>query len=87
MSANYEAGTKNIVLAKRQICEDFFVLSTGVAGEILQKYVNYGDRIAVYGDFSRYTSKPLKDFIRESNRGRDVFFAATKDEAVDLLTR
>ena len=44
-------------------------------------------RIAIYGDFSRYTSKPLKDFIRESNRGRDVFFAATKDEAVDLLTR
>lgn len=87
MSANYEAGTKNIVLAKRQICEDFFVLSTGVAGEILQKYVNYGGRIAVYGDFSRYTSKPLKDFIRENNRGRDVFFAATKDEAVDLLTR
>ena len=87
MSANYEAGTKNIVLDKRQICEDFFILSTGVAGEILQKYVNYGGRIAVYGDFSRYTSKPLKDFIRESNRGRDVFFAATKDEAVDLLTR
>ena len=44
-------------------------------------------RIAIYGDFSRYTSKPLKDFIRESNRDRDVFFAATKDEAVDLLTR
>ena len=41
----------------------------------------------MYGDFSRNTSKPLKDFIRESNRGRDVFFAATKDEAVDLLTR
>ena len=87
MSANYEAGTKNIVLDKRQICEDFFVLSTGVAGEILQKYVNYGGRSAVYGDFSRCTSKPLKDFIRESNRGRDVFFAATKGEAVDLLTR
>ena len=53
MSANYEAGTKNIVLDKRQICEDFFVLSTGVAGEILQKYVNYGGRIAVYGDSGR----------------------------------
>ena len=53
MSANYEAGTKNIVLAKRQICEDFFVLSTGVAGAILQKYVNSGGRIAVYGDSGR----------------------------------
>lgn len=45
------------------------------------------DRIAIYGDFSRYTSKPLKDFMRESNRGRDVFFAATGEEAIAALTR
>ncbi|MDO4829832.1 MAG: DUF4180 domain-containing protein, partial [Clostridia bacterium] len=45
------------------------------------------DRIAIYGDFSRYTSKPLKDFMRESNRGRDVFFAATEEEAIAALTR
>lgn len=45
------------------------------------------DRIAIYGDFSRYTSKPLKDFMRESNRGRDVFFAATEEEATAALTR
>lgn len=87
MSAQYEAGTKNIVIDKRLIAEDFFILSTGLAGEILQKYVNYGGRIAVYGDYSRYTSKPLKDFIYESNRGNDVFFTATEQEAIDRLTR
>lgn len=87
MSAKYEAGTKNVVIDKRLITEDFFILSTGLAGEILQKYVNYGGRIAIWGDYSRYTSKPLKDFIYESNKGKDVFFAATEDEAVDMLTR
>lgn len=87
MAAQYEAGTKNIAIDKRRIAEPFFILSTGVAGEILQKYVNYGGRIAIYGDFSRYTSKPLKDFMRESNRGRDVFFAATGEEAIAALTR
>lgn len=87
VSANYEVGTKNIVLDKRLINEDFFVLSTGFAGEVLQKFINYGGRIAIYGDFSHYTSKPLKDFIYESNKGKDVFFAASKDEAVDMLTR
>lgn len=87
MSAKYDIGTKNIVIDKKLIVEDFFILSKGLAGEILQKYVNYGGRIAIYGDFSHYTSKPLKDFIYESNKGKDVFFVATQDEAVDMLTR
>lgn len=87
MAAKYEAGTKNIVIDKALIAEDFFVLSSGLAGEILQKYVNYGGRIAIYGDFSHYTSKPLKDFIYESNQGRDVFFVATQEEAIAMLAR
>lgn len=87
MTAKYEMGTKNIVIAKECIADDFFILSTGLAGEILQKYVNYGGRIAIYGDFSHYTSKPLKDFIYESNKGKDVFFVKTGAEAVDMLTR
>lgn len=87
ISASYEEGTKNIVIAKERIAEEFFILSTGLAGEILQKFVNYGGRIAVYGDFSRYTSKPLKDFIYESNQGKDVFFVETEEEAIERLTR
>ena len=87
MSAKYDIGTKNIVVDKKLITEDFFILSKGRAGEILQKYVNYGGRIAIYGDYSHYTSKPLKDFIYESNKGKDVFFVTTRDEAVEMLTR
>lgn len=87
MTAKYEAGTKNIVIDKALIAEDFFILSSGLAGEILQKYVNYGGRIAIYGDFSRYTSKPLKDFIYESNKGHDVFFVATQEEAISMLAQ
>lgn len=87
MTAKYDIGTKNIVLDKKLIAEDFFILSTGLAGEILQKFINYGGRIAIYGDYSRYTSKPLKDFIYESNKGKDVFFVSTEEEAIDIMTR
>ena len=87
MTAKYNAGTKNIVIDKKLISEDFFILSSGLAGEILQKYVNYGGRIAIYGDYSHYTSKPLHDFIYESNKGHDVFFVATEDEAIACLCR
>lgn len=87
VTANYETGTKNIIIDKKLINEDFFILSTGFAGEVLQKFINYGGRIAIYGDFSHYISKPLKDFMYESNKGKDIFFVSSKDEAVDMLTR
>ena len=84
-SVRYEGGADRMALPKSAVCEDFFVLSTRLAGEVLQKFVNYRMKLAIYGDFSGYTSKPLRDFIRESNRGRDVFFAATQEEAVERL--
>ena len=87
MAAKYKVGTKNIVIVKKLITEDFFILSSGLAGEILQKFINYGGRIAIFGDYSCYTSKPLRDFIYESNKGKDVFFVLTEDEAIDMLTR
>lgn len=87
MTVKYETGTKNIVMDKALVAEEFFVLSSGLAGEILQKYVNYGGRIAIYGDFSHYTSKPLKDFIYESNKGHTVFFVATQEEGISMLAR
>ena len=85
MSAKYELHTDKIIVDKRLITEDFFVLSTGLAGEILQKFVNYGVRVAIFGDFSKYTSKPLLDFIYESNKGRDAFFVTSKDAAAEKL--
>ena len=87
MTAKYDIGTKNIIISKKLIVEDFFILSSGLAGEVLQKYINYGGRIAIYGDYSHYTSKPLHDFIYESNKGKDVFFVGTQEEAVDKLTQ
>lgn len=87
MTVKYETGTNKIIMEKRNIAAEFFVLSSGMAGEILQKFINYHIKIAIYGDYSKYTSKPLKDFIYESNKGKDVFFVATLDEAIDMLTR
>ncbi len=84
-SIEYETGCSRIALNKEALTEEFFVLSTRLAGEILQKFVNYRVKLAVYGDFSRYTSRPLMDFIYESNRGNDIFFAPTEESAVERL--
>jgi len=60
---------------------EFFRLSTGIAGEITQKVVNYRLRLAVLGDISEHLaeSDALRDFVWESNRGDHVWFV--EDEA------
>lgn len=87
MTVKYKTSCNKIALNKDAIVEDFFILSKGLAGEILQKFVNYQTKFAIYGDYSKYTSKPLKDFIYESNNGKDIFFAKNEDEAIDMLSR
>lgn len=86
MTVKYETGCMNIAINKEAIIDDFFILSTCMAGEILQKFINYGIKFAIYGDFTSYTSKPLKDFIYESNRGKDFYFQPSASLAVDKLS-
>lgn len=86
-TVNYQTGASKLVIEKTAVCEEFFQLSNGLAGEILQKFVTYGMMIAIAGDYSKYTSKALADFIRESNRGHHVFFLpdlAACEKALDL---
>ena len=65
-----------IAVPVERLSEDFFTLSTRVAGEVVQKVVNYGFKMAVVGDIGRYLkrSAPLRDWVRESNRGQDLWF-------------
>lgn len=83
----YETGCDHIIVNKSALCEDFFNLKTKLAGEILQKFINYHVKIAIVGDFSVYTSKSLRDFIYESNKGNDIFFLSDEKQAVEKLSR
>jgi len=68
----------NVALHEANICPEFFDLKTGIAGDVLQKLVNYRGRLAIVGDISRYLerSESLRALVRECNRGRDVTFVA-----------
>lgn len=85
-TVSYEAGCNRIILNKSAICEDFFNLRTRLAGEILQKFINYQVKIAIVGDFSVYSSNSLKDFIYESNKGKDIFFLSNEEQAIEKLS-
>ncbi len=81
----YEHRCNKIVLPKAALSEDFFVLRTCLAGDVLQKFVNYHVHVAIVGDFSIYESKSLRDFIYECNKGRHVFFLSDIQTALDAL--
>ncbi|WP_328964757.1 DUF4180 domain-containing protein [Streptomyces virginiae] len=85
--ASYQ-GAEWVVIPVERFDEAFFRLSTRVAGEIIQKFVQYRMGIVVLGDISRHTadSAALRDFVRECNRGRQTWFLADAEELRGRLT-
>ncbi len=81
----YFQGYDKVILQEKNISPLFFDLKTKIAGEILQKFVNYKVRLAIVGDFSKYNSKSLNDFIYESNKGKAVNFLENRDQALEKL--
>lgn len=77
-----------ILLPAERLDPAFFDLASGVAGEFLQKLVNYGLRLVIAGDISGRlaASKALRDFVRESNRGDQIWFVADAGELERRLT-
>lgn len=59
-----------------RLSDDFFRLRTRLAGEVIQKFVNYRLRLALIGDISTWVgqSDALRDFVHESNQGAAVWF-------------
>lgn len=81
-------GAQWLAIPVARLSDDFLKLATGLAGAILQKAVNYRINVAVVGDISAKmaASKPLNDFVGESNRGRHVWFVESLDELRARLT-
>ena len=71
-----------VVVALEQLGDRFLDLATGVAGDIVQRFANYGIRLAIVGDIEGRTehSASLRAFVAEVNRGPHVRFVGDLDE-------
>ena len=60
----------------------FFQLRSGLAGEFVQKVVNYQLKLVVVGDISAHVaaSDALRDFVREANRGQTILFVSQLED-------
>lgn len=76
-----------IIIHERNLHAGFFDLKTRLAGEVLQKFSNYRVKVAIVGDFSKYKSKSLQDFMFESNKSNYVFFTHNINSALLRLEK
>lgn len=83
----YYQDIDKIIIYEKNITPDFFDLKNKMAGEILQKFSNYRVKLAIVGDFSKYTSKSVHDFLYESNNLGLINFVKTIEEAKERLTK
>jgi hypothetical protein len=74
-------GAEVVALPAARLDERFFSLSTGVAGEVVQKFTTYKVLLAIVGDVSSYlaASSALRAFVHESNQAGHVWFVPDLD--------
>ena len=82
----YYQDADRVFLYENAVSPDFFDLKSKLAGDILQKFSNYRMRLAIVGDFAKYPSQSLQDFIRESNQGKRINFVSSQAEALTILS-
>jgi hypothetical protein len=82
-------GADVVALPATRLDPRFFELRTGIAGEIMQKFVNYRTHLAVVGDIDAYQeqSESFAALVRESNRGRHIWFVDDLDGLDEHLAR
>lgn len=76
-----------IIIREKNIIPAFFDLKTGIAGEILQKFSNYRVRLVIVGEFIQYPGQSIKDFIFESNKGKQINFLDSVELGVEKLSK
>jgi hypothetical protein len=77
-----------VVVPVERLDPAFFQLRSGLAGEFVQKIVNYRLKLGVIGDVSDHSAASVawRDFVREANRGRSVFFLPDLDALAARLS-
>ena len=75
-------GFDKLIIHEENMIPDFFELKNKIAGNILQKFSQYSMPLAIIGDFEKYESKSLNDFIFESNKGNQINFVTTIEDGL-----
>lgn len=86
LSAAWEHCAQLVAIDASCLDDSFFRLSSGLAGRLVQRFVNYRMPLAILGQLGPYldASRALGDYVRESNCGNAVWFL---EHLADLESR
>jgi hypothetical protein len=76
-----------LLLTESELCTDFFDLRTGLAGEALQKFVNYGARVAIVVEKNDSYGDRFRELMHEHRTHPFVRFFPSGGEAETWLRR
>lgn len=81
ISLAWEHQATLVAIPAERLGDAFFQLSTGMAGELVQKFANYRIRLAILGDISGHlaSSNALRSFVYESNLGSHLWFVEDRE--------
>lgn len=74
-----------LMIHAENLTGDFYHLSTGVAGAILQKFVNYRIRVAAVLDPDQANQGKFREMMIETNRGNQFRVFFDRESAADWL--
>ena len=84
ITACFENNIHLLMLHAEALPDDFFKLKTGLAGQVLQKFINYQVKVAVILT-SELKIEKFKELLNESNKGNDFRVYSNIDEAESWL--
>lgn len=86
MAVCYENDTDRLMIGSANLSDDFFDLSSGLAGAILLKFANYRIRVAAVVPPERLNHGMFQEMMLETNRGNQFRIYSNRDLADDWLT-
>jgi PadR family transcriptional regulator, regulatory protein AphA len=77
--------TQRLLIHSASLPEDFFQLSTGLAGEVLLKFSNYRIRAAAVIPNERVNQGRFYEMVLETNRGSQFRVYPSREQAEEWL--
>jgi len=71
ITACFENDTSLLMFHTEVLSDDFLKLKTGLAGQVLQKFINYHIRVAVILTDKHKVKGKFKELLHESSKGKD----------------
>ncbi len=85
VAACVEKGSNRLMLHAESLTEDFYRLRTRLAGDILQKFINYHIRVAAILPLDLVNQGRFREMVLEANRGNQFRVFQNREQAEQWL--